>query len=123
MEGKKWRTKAREGLDRSVCVHACQYERRGERDRQRSQGNRHYVDVACVKRSILVKTHSAVSVPLLAIKPYSLVLVTPLMVFHSSLPKDIFLYTHTHTEQSVFFFYAVFCQLKPSVLSGTNIYM
>lgn len=79
-----------------VCM--CTWTGQGERQTG-NQSDGHYAAVSWVKCSILV-TQSAVSAPLLAIKPYSLVLVTPLMVFHFSLPKDIFLYTHTLTVVS-----------------------
>lgn len=98
----------------------CLYERQGDRQRGRATDIMP-AGVSCVKCSILVKTHLAVSTPLLAIKPYSLVLVTPLMVFHYSLPKDLFLYMHTDCSQFPPS-YAILCHLKPSALSGTNVY-
>ena len=79
--------------------------------------------VSCVKFSILVQTRSAVCAPSLAIKTYSLVLVTPLMVFHYSLPKDLFLHIHTACRSFPLSCYAILCNPKPSALPDTFVHM
>lgn len=97
MEGKKWNTEAWEGFDRNMCVcaSASQYMRRGERqtDRQTSRvADVVPTNVFHFKRSIPVKMYLTVSAPQFATTPYSLVLVTPLMVSNYCLSEELFLY-------------------------------
>lgn len=77
------------GVDRSICVHGrIRYARGVERNRQTSSATDIMpMGMSHVKFSIPKKTRLTVSLPPFAIKPYTLVLMTPLMVGHYCLPK------------------------------------